>query len=326
VNYIFNNNTDEFEHYLFCVENCALSEKNQHQKNKIFTYKKRFGADIFAAIKLKKISKKNKIDIIHLHDSNAINTYIIADVLGMNVPAIIHRHVNFPITSKYQYKKIQKIICVSNQVKSNFKDFIQEDKLEIIYPGIDVKKYENHKIENDKNLFTIGIVSALEPEKNIETFIEIANKITEKRNDVKFVIVGDGTLKKNFISQISALKSQINLLGFRNDIPQLLSTFDLFLFTSNNEGFGQVILEAMAAKVPVITSDFAVAKEIIDDKKTGYIYKDVDNAVSIIEELLANNNKRNMIKENAYNFVHNFDIKEMNEKVNNLYRKIILNS
>jgi glycosyltransferase involved in cell wall biosynthesis len=82
----------------------------------------------------------------------------------------------------------------------------------------------------------------------------------------------------------------------------------------------------MAAKVPVITSDFAVAKEIIDDKKTGYIYKDVDNAVSIIEELLANNNKRNMIKENAYNFVHNFDIKEMNEKVNNLYRKIILNS
>jgi len=342
VQYLLNNISDKYEAYLFCVKDAAIIHKNQHLIHKIFTYKKRFGFDIFAAIELKKICKKNKIDIIHLHDSHAINTYILADLLGFDIPAIIHRHVNFPIHTKwkYQYKKIQKIICVSNEVKKNFIPFIDDKKLEVIYPGIDVNKFQNSElsiqnslkqeinISNETKL--VGIVSALEPEKNIEEFIKIAEKISSTRNDIKFVIIGDGSLKSNLISQISSeiseLKSNIIFLGFRDDIPQILSSLDIFLFTSKNEGFGQVLLEAMAAKVPVITSNFATAKEIIEDKKTGFIYKDINDAVSIINKILTNHDLRNTTITNAFNFVQLFDIKKMNENNNNLYQTIIYNS
>lgn len=342
VHYLLNNISDKNEAYLFCVKDAAIIHKNQHLIHKICTYKKRLGFDIFAAIELKKICKKNKIEIIHLHDSHAINTYILADLLGLDIPAIIHRHVNFPIHSKwkYQYKKIQKIICVSNEVKKNFIPFIDDKKLEVIYPGIDVSKFDNSEFRTQNSLKQelnipnetklIGIVSALEPEKNIEEFIEIANRISNKRNDIKFVIIGDGSIKSNLISQISSeiseLKSNIIFLGFRNDIPQILSSLDIFLFTSKNEGFGQVLLEAMASKVPVITSNFGTAKEVIEDKKTGFIYKDINDAVQLIEKMLTTYDLQLTTITNAFNFVQQFDVKEMNEKINNLYETIIYNS
>ncbi|HUM53347.1 MAG TPA: glycosyltransferase family 4 protein, partial [Chitinophagales bacterium] len=220
--------------------------------------------------------------------------------------------------------KIQKIICVSNEVKKNFIPFIDAEKLEIVYPGIDVKKFENNKIstiKKNKKEFTVGIVSALETEKNIEEFIEIANKLLHQRNDITFVIIGDGSLKKMYENQHSNLK----FLGFQQNIPQQLSKFDVFLFTSKNEGFGQVLLEAMAAKIPVVTNNFAAAHEIIAHEKTGYIYKSVDDAVSIIDKLLTNHNLRLTTTQNAFNFVQQFDITLMNKKIENIYNSIFTN-
>jgi glycosyltransferase involved in cell wall biosynthesis len=172
----------------------------------------------------------------------------------------------------------------------------------------------------------IGIISALEPEKNIEEFIKIAEKISSTRNDIKFVIIGDGSLTTKIKSEILHLKSYIFLLGFRDDIPQILSSLDIFLFTSKNEGFGQVLLEAMASKVPVITSNFGTAKEVIEDKKTGFIYKDINDAVQLIEKMLTTYDLQLTTITNAFNFVQQFDVKEMNEKINNLYETIIYNS
>lgn len=334
VDYLFNSKSNKYQHYLFCVENCVLSKRNEDQKERIFTYKKRFGFDVFAAIQLKKICKINKIDIIHLHDSHAINTYLLADFFGLNLPAIIHRHVNFPITTKwkYQYKKIQKIICVSEQVKQHFSSFINKEKLETIYPGIDVSKFHNSQtitqdsLKQSLNISTetklIGIVAALELEKNIEEFIAIAHKLSEKRTDIDFIIVGDGSLKSNLKSKTLNLKSDIHFLGFRNDVPQILSCLDIFLFTSKNEGFGQVILEAMAAKVPVITSNFSTAKEIIENGKTGFIYKDINDAIQSIEKILTSYELRVTTITNAFNFVQEFDISLMNEKVEKVYSSL----
>lgn len=114
---------------IYLSQNSALHFKNiPLKKDKLFTYKKRFGFDVLAAIKLKILVRKKKIDLIHLHDSHSINTYLLADLFGMNIPAVIHRHVNFPIVTKwkYSYHKIQKIICVSNEVKKNLSAFVDE--------------------------------------------------------------------------------------------------------------------------------------------------------------------------------------------------------
>ena len=323
IDYIINQQNSVYNQVLFAPENSELSKKN---KDKTITFKKRFGVDFLAAIQLKKLCNQNKIDLIHLHDSHAINTFIFASFLGLNIPGIIHRHVNFPIKNKwkYRFKKIQKIICVSKEVKKNFIPFIDAEKLEIVYPGIDIKKFENDKIpkiEKNKKKFTVGIVSAIEHEKNIEEFIEIANTISSKRNDISFEIIGDGSLKTIYEKK----HSNIKFLGFQQNIPQQFSMFDVFLFTSKNEGFGQVLIESMAAKVPIITNNFAAANEIIEHEKTGYIYKDVDNAVDLIQRILTTYESRIMTTTNAFNFVQQFDITLMNKKIVNIYNSIFTN-
>jgi glycosyltransferase involved in cell wall biosynthesis len=337
VDYLFNSKSSEYEHYLFCVKDSALSVKNKQNESKIFTYKKRFGFDLFAAFYLKKICLENNIDLIHLHDSHSINSYIIADIMGMNIPAVVHRHVNFSIKSKwkYQHKKIEKIICVSHEVKWQFLSFISEEKLVVVQPGIDIKRFalnynssQINLLKKELNIATetklIGIVSALEKEKNIEEFILIANKISDKRNDIKFIIVGDGSLYDAFKTQHT--KHNIIFTGFRNDIPRILSSLDVFLFTSRNEGFGQVILEAMAAKVPVVSSNFPAVKEMIENGKNGFIYNDIDDAVIKMESLLQNDDLRKTTTENAFGFVQQFDISLMNKKVEQIYQQIITNN
>ena len=329
VHYLFNHQSNDFEYYLFCPKNAELEKRNAVKKDKIFTYKKRVGFDLFAAIELKKVCKKHAIDIIQLHDSHAINTYILADLLGMNLPAIIHRHVNHPITSnwKYNHKKIKKIICVSEVVKNTVSKMVDEKKLVVVHPAIDIKKFETETIRKfEKKDFIVGIISALEKEKNIEEFIEIANKISIKRKDIKFIIVGDGSLKFHpDINQNKQHNTQISFLGFRNDIPEILSTLDVFLFTSKSEGLGIVLLEAMAAKVPIVSNNFPAVREVIENEQTGYIYTTIEDAIHKIEILITKYEIQNTIIENAFNFVQDFDITLMNKKIEVIYNNLFTN-
>lgn len=76
VDYIFNGQYEHTDMYLFCPEGSPLALKNAHKTKNVFTYKKRSGLDVFAAFRLKSICKKHTIQLIHLHDSHAINTYL----------------------------------------------------------------------------------------------------------------------------------------------------------------------------------------------------------------------------------------------------------
>lgn len=333
VDYLFNHTSTEFEYYLFCPKNAELVKRNPTKSSRIFTYKKRFGFDVFAALELKKVGKNNQIDVIHLHDSHAINTYLMADLLGMNIPAVIHRHVNFPVTSKwkYTYHKIKKIICVSEEVRKNLLPFTDAKKLVVIHPGINIDKWSirsgpsENKLKEELQLSNktkiIGIVSALEKEKNITEFIEIANNFITQHKNVHFVIIGDGSLK----SQFQNLNSNIHLLGFRNNIQELLPSFDIFLFTSKNEGFPLVLLEAMACKIPVLSHNFPAANELLQHEKNGLLYYNVKDAVYKLQLLNSDKELRSTLVENAFLFVQQFDITLMNKKIEEVYKTVLAN-
>lgn len=330
VDYMFNHTSTEFDYYLFCPEEAELVKRNPSKTKNIFTYKKRFGFDIFAAFELKKVCKKYQIDLIHLHDSHAINTYILADLFGMNIPALIHRHVNFPIVSKWKYKhqKIKKIICVSETVKNGFTNFIDLNKLIVIQPGIDIRKFSEKKsaeklrseINISGNHKITGIISALEKEKNINEFLKIAYQYNTVNKEDQFVIIGEGSLLAEFKTQYSI--SNIHFMGFRNNIHELLPDFNIFLFTSKNEGFPLVLLEAMAAKVPVLTNEFPSANELLQHEKNGLLYKNMEDAVQKITLLNTNSELRTTLVENAFQFVEQFDITLMQQKITEVYKSI----
>ena len=83
IDYIINQQNSVYNQVLFAPENSELSKKN---KDKTITFKKRFSVDFLAAIQLKKLCNQNKIDLIHLHDSHAINTFISVSYTHLTLP------------------------------------------------------------------------------------------------------------------------------------------------------------------------------------------------------------------------------------------------
>lgn len=329
VDYLLNGEYNDTSVFLFCPKGAVLQQKNIKKTTPIFTYKKKFGVDIVAAWQLKKICKQQKINILHLHDSHSINTFILATFLGLKIPVVVHRHVNFPITSLWKYKNqsIKKFIAVSAAIKNSLSNFINPSIIDVIHPCIDVVKFSKEKkgflrqeIAVAKNSKLIGIVAAIEQEKNIESFLNIATYYNKQKSDYQFIVIGEGSL-------LNTLKQQydiptIHFLGFRKDVEKILPDLDAFIFTSKNEGFGLVILEAMAAGVPVISNQYPAVKEIIQHGINGFITTNEKEIIKQLDIILENETLKNTVVKNARNFVQQFDIPQMINKIEKVYHQL----
>lgn len=106
--------------------------------------------------------------------------------------------------------------------------------------------------------FVIGNVGRLAPQKNHHFLLDIASYLIPQMPNAQFVLVGDGPLRSQLEAIIAdrGLTQQVRLLGVREDVPQLmLGVFDLFLFPSLHEGFGNVLIEAQAAGLPCLLTE-----------------------------------------------------------------------
>ncbi len=244
--------------------------------------------------------KANKIDIVHTHGYTATTIgRLIAFFAGVRV-VIAHIHSTY-----YNYNKKQliiekifslftkKIICcskaVADFVKKNEK--IRPDKVQVIYNGIDVSKFEVvSSIKNQfKNRFTIGCVASLVEHKGHKYLLEAAKEVLEHLPDkVRFMIVGDGILRNQLEQQVNALgiSEYVSFLGNVKNIEALIGTFDIAVLPScEREGLGIALLEAMAGGIPVIGTNIGGIPEIIENKKNGILVRPKD-AKAIAQAIL----------------------------------------
>jgi N-acetyl-alpha-D-glucosaminyl L-malate synthase BshA len=150
-----------------------------------------------------------------------------------------------------------------------------------------------------------------------------------KETPTKLILVGDGPERP----AIEALCRQLNTcndiinLGKINDPIEVLSISDLFILPSETESFGLSALEAMAMKVPVISSNSGGLPEVNIHGKTGFLSNvgDVDDMAKNALYLLTNENRLQEFKANAFNHAQKFDIESVLPKYERLYKQIIDN-
>ena len=146
--------------------------------------------------------------------------------------------------------------------------------------------------------------------KGMDDFIRVAHEIQKMRQDVVFLIIGDG--KKRMTLERMSLQYDVDILflGDRLDVPDLLSIFDVFLFTSKWEPFGIVLLEAMAAKVPILGFAVGGAREIID-KGGGVLFekRDHEKLAQLTVQVLGDQKTYERLSAQGYaNMMRNFNI------------------
>jgi len=242
--------------------------------------------DFSTATKIAKIVKNKNVHIIHTHTAHSHSIGVIAKMFRRNVRLIAHRRVDFPlrknIFSRIKYLKTDKIIAISNGVKNALiKSGVDEKRIAIVYSGIDLNKFDRKlnldalrkefKVIEDK--FIVGNIAHLADHKGHRYLIESAKIVTEQAPDTLFIIVGEGKLKLELKSLVRKLdiNEKIIFTGFREDIPELLYVFDIFVLPSYLEGLCTSLMDAMAMSKAIVATNVGGIPEVVKDGTNGIL-------------------------------------------------------
>jgi glycosyltransferase involved in cell wall biosynthesis len=184
---------------------------------------------------------------------------------------------------------------------------ISESQIQVIYHGIDFTTSQVTKqpaIANHSKGIVLGNAGRLTTQKGQQYLIEIARILKERNIEFTLFIAGTGELQNELAERIAAhgLENEVKLLGFVENMEQFMQSIDIFLLSSAWEGFGFVIVEAMAHKKPVIAFDVSSNPEIIANHETGFLipFADTTQFADCIEKIISDPKMRMDMGENGY--------------------------
>jgi glycosyltransferase involved in cell wall biosynthesis len=163
-----------------------------------------------------------------------------------------------------------------------------------------------------------------DPAKNHSAFLRVAAKLARKHPNAEFVLVGDGPLRSELEREATALglNERVTFLGERQDIPAVLASLDVNVLTSISESLSNVIMESMAAGVPVVAASVGGNPELVADGETGFLASsgDDDGFALAIGRLLQNAELRSALGAKARSEARSrFTLKSVCQRYEELY-------
>jgi glycosyltransferase involved in cell wall biosynthesis len=179
------------------------------------------------------------------------------------------------------WRRADAMLCISHAVKDWLtQQGVPSEKARVIHYGIEMERFSQSVVrfgeKSNLNGYTvIGSIGRLEPRKNHECLIAAMPDVCKSVPNALLLIAGHdawgyGETLRRLIDQLG-LGANVRLVGFQNDVPSFLSAIDVFAFATKSEGFGQVLVEAMAAGKPVVASRIPPLTEIVVDGETGLL-------------------------------------------------------
>jgi glycosyltransferase involved in cell wall biosynthesis len=188
------------------------------------------------------------------------------------------------------------------------RDFVHDNegcplaKMIVIPSGVDTSRFQplpaadyKARIGVPSHRTVVGVVTRMRVRKGVDEFIRAIGKLRRTRPDVHGVIVGEVDLDTELQALVRSLDltDHLTLLGRRNDMAEVLSSFDTFVLCSHDEGMSNAILEAMAMEKAVVATDVGGTREVVRHGHTGLLVpaKDPEALAQAIEEVLARPNR-----------------------------------
>lgn len=289
---------------------------------------------------LQRIFKDNAFDIVHCHEVYpAIMSSWAKNFSKTKASVIWHlrgiHEYSYPVMAYLAKTNFDFIIANSHQQRNKLLLYnCPPEKVKVIYNSVEEKSSDKSPAEIKIQLGIrpdvkiIGSIGRVVPQKGNKYLIDAFSELLKLGHQVHLVIVGDGEERPTLEKHVSSLgiTDKVSFLGFRRDIPNLLSVFDVFAFPTLNEAFGNVAVEAMYAGVPVVASYVGGLPEIITNYETGFLVPpaDKDKWVETFTFVLDNPELCERIKDKALKAAkENFSLDKMMLRIENLYSTLI---
>ena len=297
--------------------------------------------DIFRILQLRKIIKKNSINIMCSFSLTA-NFYSFFAIIFLNrcifisgsrnvesdrsrllqkVDDFIIRHSNILITnSQENFDHLKKLSKHSDDING----VVIRNGIEIPFDNSINEKPEDSRV-------TIGTVALFKEQKNYPLFIDLCKSITNEYSNVNFIAIGTGpefdTMTGYAISK--NIDSKISFMGNRIDATEIISKeFDIFVLTSKREGLPNAIMEAMSLGIPVVATDVGGVSELVQHGETGFLLPsgDLEGLKKYCKMLINDPDLRAKMGQKGQDFIqNNFSDRKMVKEFEKIFNRLLNN-
>jgi N-acetyl-alpha-D-glucosaminyl L-malate synthase BshA len=304
--------------------------------------------ELALASRLVDVVRFEKLDILHVHYAipHASAAFMAKQILltyGIYIPVVttlhgtditlVGRDRTFKPVVTFSINKSDGVTAVSHHLRSDTYEYFEiEQDIKVIPNFIDLKRFNLKAKDHFKKAIApagekiIVHTSNFRKVKRTEDVIRIFAKLVEKI-PAKLLMVGDGgdRSKCEQLSRDLHVNDSVRFLGKQDAIEEILSVSDLFLMPSESESFGLAALEAMACKVPVITSNAGGLPELNVEGVTGFLRDvgDIDGMAEKAIYILEDEERLQTFKENALARAKEFDLANILPLYENYYVEVI---
>ena len=293
------------------------------------------------ALGLRKLLARERFDLVHAHVYASSAASVLAAV-GTGTPVVVTEHTealwqcrNGRLFSRWMYRRVSRVIAVSGAIRRRLveRDGVPPGRITVVPNSVPpIRESHGDAMPLPDELLggtpVVGVVARLQPEKGVTSFLRAAARVSREVPEARFAVVGDGPLREDLfgLAETLGVRERVLFLGFRPDAQALISMMDVLAVPSVSEGTPLVVLEAMAAGVPVVASRVGGIPDQIQAGREGILVPPGDPEAlgdAILAVLQNPEHARNMGEAGRLRAGTEFGHEDMIRRVEDIYRDAI---
>ncbi len=306
------------------------------------------GNDLKAIKEVRNLIKRYNPDIVYAHSSKAGAIARVADIglknrcvynphgWAFNMRCSAKKKAMYTVIEKMAAPFCDKIICISDAEKQSALDkkICRDDKLQVIFNGVDIEAYENgvhgtvkkKDLNIPENAFVVGMVGRMSPQKAPDVFVKMAKQVKDEVPNAHLIIVGNGNQEAEIrkYAEDNEFSDSLHITGWVDNPMSYVELFDVACLLSRWEGFGLVLPEYMMAGKPIVASKVDAIPNIIRDGENGLLVEVDDDigASKAVLRIYREDELRNRLVAQGMEDVHNrFNARRVSEEHAKLFEK-----
>ena len=321
---------------VFCVYGEPLGnhmEQDLHDKGIVIHYiRKKLGFSPSAVLRLFRELDRFAPDVIHTH----LNACVYAALWPIIRRKPFLHTFHLPPTlenNSFLRRTISKLligmrvmspVAISHQNQTFISEYfhLPKDKIPVVYNPVELSKFEGLK-PGEKTDFTFITAGRLSAQKNQKLMLRAFAAFLEKGYEAKLVILGKGEEEESLRMLAKELKISnfVDFAGFVVNVQEYLINADVFLLSSDYEALPLALLEAMAAGLPIVSTDVGGVRDIVTDNGVLISSGDMNGMVQAMEDLYLNKDVRDALAAASKNNARRYDVSNTSAGYSELYRQ-----
>ncbi|MCD1161124.1 glycosyltransferase family 4 protein [Peribacillus frigoritolerans] len=303
--------------------------------------------------KLKKIIQNEQYDLVHTHTPIASACVRLACRKMVNVKVIytahgFHFYKGAPLRNWIIFYSMERIVAhfTDSIITMNKEDFNAAKKMKLktndsVYKingiGVNLNKFTPQNLNKKNKLrmefgynqddLILFYAAELNSNKHQDLLINAVKLLKSKIPNVKLLLAGNGDLRENYEEQVKklGLQGNVEFLGFRKDIPELLSITDIAVASSRREGLPVNIMEAMAIGLPLVVTNCRGQRDLVIDGENGFVVgiDDYEDFANSIEKLYKLKQLRQQFGEKSIKLVKQYSLENVMKEMKDVYKNYL---